>query len=186
MSTPSGTNPYEQAPPEQAGYASPYGSPMPPAQYAAAPTPAGPPPKAVVNAFRIMIARAILGVLGLFIVVATKSSLRDAVAKKFPDYSTAKVNSTVNGLVAAAIVIGLVFALLYVLLALQVRKGKNWARIITWILAGLGLLSVLTALATPAAGASRGLSLLDGLIDLAIIVLLLQKDSNAYFRRPKF
>jgi hypothetical protein len=80
-------------------------------------------------------------------------------------------------------VIGIVFIVLYVLLALQVRKGRNWARIVTWVLAALGVLNALGSLAQPQPGFSRVVGLIAGLIDVAIIVFLLQRPSNEYFRR---
>jgi hypothetical protein len=43
--------------------------------------------------------------------------------------------------VAIGVAFGVIFIVLYVLLALQVQKGKNWARIITWILAAFGVLT---------------------------------------------
>jgi hypothetical protein len=72
---------------------------------------------------------------------------------------------------------------LYILLALQVGKGKNWARIVTWVLASLGVLSGLAALAQPEPALSRILSIIGLLVDIAIIVLLAQRPSNEYFRR---
>ncbi len=77
--------------------------------------------------------------------------------------------------------VGLIFIVLYVRLALQVRKGKNWARIGKWVLAAFGVLSALGSLVQTAPVASRVLSLIAGLIDIAIIVLLAQKRSSAYF-----
>ena len=72
------------------------------------------------------------------------------------------------------------------LLALQVQKGKNWARVITWIIAALGVLSALASLAQTTTGGSRVASLVGGVVDLAIIILLAQKASNDYFRKRTY
>lgn len=183
-------NPYEPAPPvaggQPAGGQSTYGAPMPPAEYGAPPRPVGPPPSSVVNATRLMFVSAALGVIGLIVLLASKSSLRDQIAKKNPDYDAHKLDTVVNAAVGIGITFGVIFIVLYVLLALQVKKGKNWARIITWILAALGVISALSSLAGTNTGGSRAASLVGGVVDVAIIVLLVQKPSSEYFRKPTY
>jgi hypothetical protein len=193
------SNPYDPAPPvspdQPAGAPGAYGAPMPPAGYGAPmplagygapPSPAGPPPPSVVNATRLMFVSAALGVIGLIVLLASKNSLRDQISKKNPDYDAHKLDTVVNAAVAVGIVFGVIFIVLYVLLALQVQKGKSWARIVTWILAALGVLSALSSLAQTTTGGSRIASLVGGVVDLAVIVLLAQKASNEYFRKPRF
>ena len=183
-----GSNPYEPVPPVAPG-PPPYGAPMQPVdhnQYAAPRVPAGPPPSSVVNATRLMFVSAGLGVIGLIVLLASKSTLRDEIAKKNPGYDAHKLDTVVNAAVAVGITFGVIFIVLYVLLALQVKKGKNWARVVTWILAALGVLSALSSLAQTNTGGSRAASLIGGVVDLAIIILLLQKPSNDYFRKPKY
>lgn len=141
---------------------------------------AAPPP--VLNAVRLMFVSAALGVLGLIVLLATKDTLKEEILKHNRDFSAHKLDDAVNLAVAVGIVVGLIFIVLYVLIALQVRNGKNWARIVTWILAGLGVLSALTSLTQPEPALSRALTLVGGVIDLAIIVLLAQRPSNQYFR----
>jgi hypothetical protein len=70
-----------------------------------------------------------------------------------------------------------------VLLAMQVRKGKNWARIVTWVFAGLGVLGSLGSIVQVAPPLSHVVSIVTGLLDLAVIILLAQRSSNEYFRR---
>jgi len=181
-------NPYDPAPPVGQGQ-SPYGAPMQPVeygQYGAPPPLAGPPPQPVVTAARLMFVGAALGLINLIVVLASKSSLRDQIARKNPDFDAHQLDTAVNAAVAVGIVFGIIFTVLYVLLALQVQKGKNWARIVTWILAALGVLGALASLAQTTTGGSRILSLISGVLDLAIIILLAQKVSTAYFRRPRF
>jgi hypothetical protein len=183
-----GPNPYEPAPPVEPG-PPPYGAPMPPVdqnQYAVPRGPVGPPPSSVVNATRLMFVSAALGVIGLIVLLASKSNLRDEIAKKNPSYDAHKLDTVVNAAVAIGITFGVIFIVLYVLLALQVKKGKNWARIVTWVLAALGVLSALSSLAQTNTGGSRAASLVGGVVDLAIIVLLAQKPSNDYFRKPTY
>lgn len=142
--------------------------------------PPAPPP--VVNAVRLMLVQAAFSVLGFVVLIATKDALKKAIAKKNTGYDAQKLTDVVNAAVAIGIVIALIVTVLYVLLALQVRKGKNWARIVTWVLSGLGVLSGLASLAQPETALSRVLGLVGVLIDVAIIVLLAQRPSSQYFK----
>ncbi len=155
--------------------------PMPPEPSQGLPTgTAAPPP--VLNAVRLMLARAAIGVVSLIVLLATKSTLKSEILKNNHSADPARLNSLLNGAIAVGVVIGLVFLVLYVLLAFQVRKGKNWARIVTFVLAALGVLSVLGSIAQPAPTPSRVISVIAGIIDLVIIVFLAQRPSREFFR----
>jgi len=129
-----------------------------------------------------MFVRAGLGLLGVLVVLATKDTLKAEILKKNPTADGARLDSLLNTSLIVGIVIGLVFIVLYVLLALQVRKGKNWARIVTWVLAGIGVLGTLAAFAQPSPVASRVLTLISGIVDVVIIVFLALGPSSQYFR----
>lgn len=154
-------------------------APPPPDQFGA---PVGPAPKPVSNAVRLMYLRAALGAVGLIIVLATRSSLKQQIINSNPGADSARIDSLVNAAIAVGIVVAFIFLVLYVLLARQVAKGKRWARITTLILAGLGVLSALASLAQTQTGLNRASSLIDGVIDAAVFVLLLQRPSSDYFR----
>lgn len=179
MSDTNKPQPYPAAPASGLGA---YGTPMPREQ--ARPVALlGPPPARVMNAVRLMFLSAAVGIAGLVALVATKSSLRSAIASENPNYDSHKLDTAVNAAVGAGVVVGVILIVFYLLLALRVRKGKNWARIVAWVMTGLLVLSALSSFAQPAAVLSRSLSLVGGALDIAIIVLLAGKDSNAYFRR---
>lgn len=197
-----GYSPTEQQP---GGYASgPPGSyPPPPAPYPNAPqygrapeygTPYGPPapvapPREVVRATQLMFLRVAIGVISAIITFTTSGSIKDRIRTDSPNLTPQQVDSAYAVIVGSAIFIGLIFAVLYILLAIQVRRGKNWARIVVWVLAGLGVLSGLFALGTPMTGADRLLEIVQLLVDAAIIVLLALRPSNEYFaarRAPRY
>jgi len=182
MSDPNGpTDPYATPPAGAAPYGA-YGSPMPPPSYGAPPVAAGPAPSTVVRTFWLMITRVVLSIIALIVALNSRSTIRSMIIKQHSGYSQHQIDTAVNGTIAALVAGALVFAVLYVLLALQVRKGKNWARIVTWVLAGIGVLSFLASMGnTTLSGASKAIGVVDGLIDIAIIVLLIM--SNDYFRR---
>ena len=119
----------------------PSAAPPPPQQ------PKGPPPSNVVLAVRLMIINAVIGVIGVIVVLAFRDDLRKQLRDKNPGDTNKQIDDAVNTAITIGVVIGIVILVLYVLLALQVRKGKNWARIVTWVFAGLGVLSALTSLA---------------------------------------
>ncbi len=159
-----------------------YGPPMPPDPGMTVQR-TGPPPPPVTMAVRLMFIQAALSVLGLIVLFATKNSLKSAIRDNNPGYDSKQLDDAVNAGIAVGAVIGIIFIILYVLLALQVNKGKNWARIVTWVLAALGVLGVLVSFAQPEPAISRVLGIIGGIIDVAIIVLLAQKLSNAFFRK---
>ena len=143
----------------------------------------GAPPPPVQNAVKVMFARAALGVLGLVVLFLTKDSLRAEIQRTDATLSAETVDTATTAAVTFGAVLGIVFIGLYLLLALQVRKGKGWARIVTLVLAGLGVVSGLATLFQTVPAMTLGVSLLTLALDLAIIVLLVQPRSNDYFRR---
>ena len=157
--------------------------PMPSAPPPGPPPTRGPAPSTVTLAVRLMFLNAALGLIGVIILFATKDTLRDQLRDKNLDKSTSDIDNLVNTAVTIGLVIGIIFLVLYVLLAIQVGKGKNWARITTWVFAGLGVLSALSSLAQTAPALSKTFSLIGGVIDVAIIVLLARSASNEYFRK---
>jgi hypothetical protein len=91
-----------------------------------------------------------------------------------------------TGLVIGA-VIGLIFVALEVLFLWFAWKGHNWARIVLWVLGGLGVVSGLIALAAGAGGASQSgflssLNVFQLLLAIAGVVLLALKPSNEWYK----
>lgn len=159
------------------GYPAMPGEPAYPSQ------PAGPPPSTVANAAKLMMVRAGLSLLGLLVLFGTKGSLKEQILKADPTLDTARLDTALTVAIAVGIAIAVLFTALYVWLALQVRKGKSWARIVTLVLAVLSVLSGLSSLMQPATGLTRLLGLVDVVLDIGIIVLLLMRPSVEYFRR---
>lgn len=148
------------------------------------PPAAGPAPSTVRYAVGLMLARAAVGLIGIVVLFATKNNLENMIRDKNLGKSDADIKHILDLAVTIGAVLGIVFIVLYVLLALQVRKGKQWARVTTWVFAGLGVLGFLTSFAQQETGATRALAVVSGLIDVAIIILLALTPSNDYFRKP--
>ncbi len=162
---------YGSAPSYGSGYGDPYGAPAGPVN----------PPKEVIRAVQLMFARVALGVLSTLLAFASADSIKDSIRDNDPGLTQSEVDSAFAVALGITIFFGLVFAALYVLLAIQVRKGKNWARIVTWVLAGLGVLGGLLALLGTGTALEKGLGVIVLLVDLGIIILLATKPASAYF-----
>jgi hypothetical protein len=152
-----------------------YGYPQPNASQ-------GPRPQQVTTAVRLMYLRAALGVLSLIVLFATQDDLKRRIRESSPNLDDSSVNSALT----IGAVFGVVLLVLYVLLAIQVAKGRNWARIVTWVIGGLAILGFLGALASAATPFYRVLGVLTVLIDITVVVLLALGPSNAYFSRPRW
>ncbi|MFD0595346.1 hypothetical protein ACFQZ4_25905 [Catellatospora coxensis] len=137
-------------------------------------------------------------------------------------YRDAGIDSSVAETSATAAMIGAyigaalyaVLAVFFVVLGLFVNKGKQWARITTWVLGGIGLCCIGFGLAFQGIGSSLSSSNAGGIDQqevtermaeampgwttpvstvlsvvlllsmLAVIIMLALPPSNAYFRKP--
>ena len=150
----------------------------------AAGRPVGRAPAPVANAVKLMFLRAALSLLGLLVLFSTRDGLQDQLRRSDPDADTATLESAVAVALVVGTVFGLVLTALYLLLALQVRRGRSWARTVAVVLAGLSALAGVVSLVQATSGAGRVLGLLTLVVDVAVVVLLLSRASSGYFRRP--
>lgn len=158
-----------------------YPSPMP-RDAAIAGSPKSPPPP-VVNAVRLMLLNVGFLVVSVIVALATKSHLRSVIAHRHPEYTPSHLDSLVNAAVISGAVFGLIIAAAYTWLAFRVRAGRNWARITTFVLAGLGILSALGGIASRnRTGVAVLLNVVALLLDGSVIWLLARKQSSDYFR----
>lgn len=112
----------------------------------------------------------------------------NAKAKKKQDLSTqAKLDHSVNLTVVVGLVQMLIVGGLIVIVAMQLRRGRPWARWALLILAvipvfGIGvLIQLINGLTGDAPGDFRIVFVLGGLAALALIVLLLLPESSRYY-----
>jgi hypothetical protein len=86
--------------------------------------------------------------------------------------------------------VALLFTFAYLLFFWFAWKGYNWARIVLWVLGGLGVVSGLVSLAGPAGGGPlpfvTALSWFQWILTAVGIVLLALKPSNDWFRYRKW
>ena len=147
------------------------------------PTVQGPAPASVVNAARLIIARIVLALLGVIVTLTTQDSLRSAMAKASPTMDQHSLDVAMGVAIAVSVAFAVAFAILWGVLAWLIVKGKNWARIVIWVFAGLALFFGLLALVRPSGVLSVVMNVIDVGLDVAIIVLLAQRPSAEFFRR---
>ena len=141
---------------------------------------AGGVPKMVNNAFWMIIAA---GVLSLISILVAIPALDDpAMRRSFEEQMEAAGGGasidfeSIKGLVIGMMVLfGLIGAGLYALVAFNVRKGKNWARILGTVFAALSVFSLFP----PSIGT------VSALLGIAAIVMLYLPASAPYFRKQQ-
>ncbi|MGH3264488.1 MAG: hypothetical protein ACRDNS_21110 [Trebonia sp.] len=121
--------------------------------------------------------------LGIVIGMTTLSSARSAILKTNPSYTTAQVNSAEHVVVGVLIAGGLIGAALWLWMAQSCRAGRGWARIVATVLFGIDTVGQAIGLGA-SGGPSRIYGILVWVIGLIAIVLLWQRASSDYFRRP--
>jgi hypothetical protein len=158
-----GYNPYPSAP--QGGD---WGTPVAPTER----------PATVRNGIYAFLANTVLGLLGSIVTFADFNSLVDTAARD----AGVDPDSVRAGIMVGA-VIGLIFLAVYLLVLWFAWQGRNWARIVLWVLGGL---SVISGLAGLAGGTGSGFLSLLGVLQLLLviagIVLLALKPSNEWYR----
>lgn len=153
-----------------------------PASSSPAPGAAGPvtPPQQVNIAFWLYIVGAALSLISLIVSLATIGSLKDDLQRQLAaqgqQISDGALNATVTASITVAIVFGILYIAAYVLFAVFMRRGANWARIVLLIVTVLSLFGVLGGFGV---GAAR---LVVGVIATVLIFL---KPANEYFREVK-
>jgi hypothetical protein len=135
-------------------------------------------PQSVNRAFWMIIAA---GALTLLSTLLSISTLDDPATRQiFEDQIRASGQNIafedIKGfLIGTIIVFALIIAGLYALVAINVRKGKNWARILGTVFAALSIFSVLPL----------GLNTLAVILGIAAIVLLYMPAASPYFQKPQ-
>lgn len=176
---------YGQQAPQYGQQPSPYGQqPSPYAQQnvwpSQQPAPAGV-PRLVNISFWLILAAGLLTLIGIPFASATlnspegRSMIEEALAAQGGDAAGVDADSLISIAVTVFIVISVIFAGLYALVAFGVRKGKNWARILGTVFAAISLLGL----------SQPGVGTISILLGIAAIVLLYLPASAPYFRKAQ-
>jgi preprotein translocase subunit SecG len=149
----------------------------------------------VVAAFWCWVAAAVVGLIGLVLVLT--SPIWDlavaAGARQSGNLTTVNVQNLVSTLKVVTVVIAVIFVAVYLFFAWKMYAGRNWSRIVLTVFGALTLLSAFTPTSRTVTvngdiynvttGAWAGW--VQGLLALAGIVLMYLPLSNAYFKQSK-
>jgi hypothetical protein len=138
-------------------------------------------PAPVLMAVKLMYAGAALSVIDLIVGLTTVGSLKSAIKKADPTFTTAQVHTAEVGLVAFSVFFGLVGIGLWLWMAWANKAGKNWARITGTVFFGLSTLFSLLSLNRPHAGVGLAFGLLVWLAGLGAVILLWRPESSQFF-----
>jgi hypothetical protein len=172
--------------------------PAPPAQYPgyalapSAPTGYGAPkalerPVTVRAGLGAFIATLVLGLVSAIVTFAQFDDLvQAALAAQGSDVELGVIGEdVVRTTLIAAVVFGLLLTALQLMFIWFAWNGRNWARIVLWVLGGLGVAGGLVGFVSPQPGMPGylvGLSVFSFLLTVAGIVLLALKPSNEWYR----
>lgn len=159
----------------QAGYGQPQGYGYGQGQYAFGQPPGG----ALRRPGSVTAAAVIHFIYGGFAVIAAVVLFILGVAGEsaFGDSSRGAILAI--GLIGA--VVAGAFAALFILIALHLLRGRNWARITAFVIAGLGILGGLGNLA----GNEPGSGVVGLALSIAVVLCLTLGQAPAFFRRPR-
>jgi hypothetical protein len=89
-----------------------------------------------------------------------------------------------EAVVEVGLVVGLISSAVYLMFVWFAWQGRNWARVVLWVLGGLALVSSVAGLGTGGTGVGYldGLNVFSLLLTLAGVVLLALKPSNEWYR----
>jgi hypothetical protein len=136
----------------------------------------GPVPQLVNTSFWLIIAAGALWVVSMLVSLGTLDTpaVRDMFEQQMATSGTRVDFESIKGvLVGTIVVFAVISAGLYALVAFNVRKGKNWARILGTVFAALSIFNIVPlSLATLAA-----------LVGIAAIVLLYLPAASPYFQK---
>ncbi|WIX75837.1 hypothetical protein QRX50_30695 [Amycolatopsis carbonis] len=131
-------------------------------------------PNTIAVAFWAFVVSTVIGIVGALLLFGQKDELIDAARRTNPNLSQAQLDQGANIALIVAVVIAIVIALLYLLFAVKLRAGRNWARIVLTVLTALQVLSLITG------SGGTWLSYLSALAAVIGVVFSFLGDSNAY------
>jgi hypothetical protein len=138
-------------------------------------------PSSVQTAVKLMYAGAALSLIELVVSLATTSSLKSAILKKFPKYTTSQVHSAEVAIVAGVVIEAVIAIGLWLWMARANAAGRNYARITGTVLFGVYTLFLLLDLRQPSIGIGLVFSLLVWLAGLGATIMLWRRESSEFF-----
>lgn len=140
-------------------------------------------PAAVDRGFWLLIASAVLSVIGLIFTIMQMNSddFRTDLQAQSPELSSSDLDMAISITVTVAVVIAVISVAVSILFAVLARKGYNWARIVITVFAVLSLFGLVGI------DSSIGsiLGVLSILLNIAAVVMFFTAPATAYFNEMK-
>jgi hypothetical protein len=144
------------------------------------------PPRTVTTSFWLHVAGAIIGLVGAAVELVTLPAAIDAAGAAARQVAEGRdtngldvgaiASGTVIGSVVLSVLLTIAFSVLTIVFARKLLQGRNWARIVLTVFAGLQLFGVIGA---------YGVGALHLLVLVAAVILGFLPASNAWFRAMK-
>ena len=143
-------------------------------------------PKAVDSAFQASLAgTAIAAVATVVTVLLDREWLNRLVRQVLRDTgqpTTDENVSSATGTIQVSLVLGiLLFVGLFVLFALKMRAGRNWARVVLTVFAAIGAVNFLSAVASTGAALDLMWSLAEVAFAITAVVYMFRPESSKFF-----
>jgi hypothetical protein len=147
-------------------------------------------PKAVETAFLLALAGIVFGAIGTVVTTLLDHEriagiVRDALNRAGGEYNESDVVRLIGTFRIVGAVVILLIAGLLLLLALKMRAGKNWARLVLTGFAGLQMVNFLSAVSDSGAALDLIWDLAGAAFTVAAVIHLFQPDSVKFFAEMK-
>ncbi len=140
------------------------------------------PPRTVRSAVWLMYLGAALEVPALIIAVATRSSFRSAILRLHPGYTPAQLH-TAEAIRTTPLIVGTVITIgLWLWMAWANGRGFAWARVVSVGLFVISTVDLIVSLTLIRAPADTAVDVVIWLVGLAIVALLLSRESGPFYR----
>ncbi|HMH94829.1 MAG TPA: hypothetical protein VK586_27565 [Streptosporangiaceae bacterium] len=144
-----------------------------------------PPPRLVLDAVRLMYAGAVVEVLAVVIALVSQGSLKSSILAQHPAYTAAQLHTAEGARTVPLIAGGVIAAGLWIWMAWANRQGRGWARVVSAVFFGINTLDlIVAAVVVKGAVASLVIGAVIWLVGLGVIVLIFNKQSSPFYRRP--
>ncbi len=138
-------------------------------------------PNSVQTAVKLMYAGAALSLIELIVSLVTIASLKSAILKKYPNYTSTQVHSAEVAIVAGVVIEAVIAIGLWLWMARASAAGRNYARITGTVLFAVYTLFLLLDLRRPSVGIGLVFAALVWLAGLGAVIMLWRRESSEYF-----
>lgn len=138
-------------------------------------------PNSVQTAVKLMYAGAALSLIELVVSLVTVASLKSAILKRFPHYTSSQVHSAEVAIVAGVVIEAVIAIGLWIWMARANAAGHNYARITGTVLFVVYTLFLLIDLRRPSVGVGLVFAALVWLAGLGAVIMLWRRESSEYF-----